>query len=561
MLVIEAAGDKRSDARFFRLMQSLFQHAWFQRVWVLQEATLSQHETFVHCAQEMIQWDELLRVHELLESYQPPHLRGQLRMPAIWNTLSGFRVRTRLTKEPVLGAQTATTEEGDERKPLTILKVLLAALDMKATDPRDKLYALLAFGEETRVTIPPALRPDYTKSLPKVMAGFTRWWIQQYRSLDILSFIHCHPARAWHRTLNNLSAGADLPIPRPTWAMVTEGFSSWSSMTLLEQFPMFHASADTVPDESLLREEPAPLVLRLHGFKLASVIAVSNSPKSLPRLDTGLRAFSTTSTTPHTSHTTPDAPDVFHRMFDTSSDTGLWSYPGTSTKAGEKSDEILPNIWNVIDHAKAHARYSSLTTDTRPLPSPSPAAAAAASPENVGPPPIGEVPWWNDVFLEDPGLLECIDRCFFPADDESHGVCPWTVWEGDVVVLLYGGRIPFVLRPVPLLDQESEGVLQYELVGECFVDRAEVMSGGFMQKRMEMGGWRAEVFALVAMMSAPRMMTVYLNALPLRPLIRGGGHEVAILLDEFVAKASVDSLAKTGQGSPVFGFVANPGVE
>jgi hypothetical protein len=77
MLVTEAAGDKRSDVRFPRLMQSLFQHAWFQRVWVLQEATLSQHNTFAHCAKEMIQWDELLRVHELLESHQPLHLRGQ----------------------------------------------------------------------------------------------------------------------------------------------------------------------------------------------------------------------------------------------------------------------------------------------------------------------------------------------------------------------------------------------------------------------------------------------------------------------------------------------------
>jgi hypothetical protein len=138
-----------------------------------------------------------------------------------------------LTKEPP-HAEAAMAEDGDGRKSLTILQVFLAALDMKATDPRDKLYALLVFGEETRLVIPPALRLDYTKPLPNVMADFTRWWIQQYRSLDTLSFIHCHPARAWHRTLSDLSARADLPIPRPTWAMVTEGFPSWSSMTLLE---------------------------------------------------------------------------------------------------------------------------------------------------------------------------------------------------------------------------------------------------------------------------------------------------------------------------------------
>jgi hypothetical protein len=70
---------------------------------------------------------------------------------------------------------------------------------MEASDPRDKIFALLPFGEETYSIsdLPDLARPDYTKSTVQVFTDFTRWWIETNSSLGILSAVHAQPGRDW----------------------------------------------------------------------------------------------------------------------------------------------------------------------------------------------------------------------------------------------------------------------------------------------------------------------------------------------------------------------------
>lgn len=66
-----------------------------------------------------------------------------------------------------------------------ILEILVRGLDLDATDPRDKIFALLQLGEETWQSDlqPPELRPDYHKTTIQVFCDFARWWIVTHRSL------------------------------------------------------------------------------------------------------------------------------------------------------------------------------------------------------------------------------------------------------------------------------------------------------------------------------------------------------------------------------------------
>ena len=89
----------------------------------------------------------------------------------------------------------------------------------------------------------------------------------------------------------------------------------------------------------------------------------------------------------------------------------------------------------------------------------------------------------------------CIDECFFVASDGSSGLCPGTVREGDVVALLHGGKVPYMLRPVGLSQEHDDGRGRYWLVGECFVDGSAVMNGEVMRERM--GGGEPRVFVVV----------------------------------------------------------------
>jgi hypothetical protein len=71
---------------------------------------------------------------------------------------------------------------------------------------------------------------------------------------------------------------------------------------------------------------------------------------------------------------------------------------------------------------------------------------------------------------------------------------------GDVVVVLFGGKVPFVLRRV----YEARDGEQWRLVGECYVDG--VMFGEVLDRRngdgdeegeMEMKDWGSEWFEMI----------------------------------------------------------------
>jgi hypothetical protein len=85
---------------------------------------------------------------------------------------------------------------------------------MNATDPRDKIFAMMVFGNETHEmeSLPQVVRPNYEKSILQVYADFTRWWILHYNSLRILSAVHTLCGRAWVNImgLHDLETGFDL---------------------------------------------------------------------------------------------------------------------------------------------------------------------------------------------------------------------------------------------------------------------------------------------------------------------------------------------------------------
>lgn len=106
--------------------------------------------------------------------------------------------------------------------------------------------------------------------------------------------------------------------------------------------------------------------------------------------------------------------------------------------------------------------------------------------------PIADDGSYESSFVEGE-LLSCIERCFFVASNGLHGLCAWTAREGDIIAVLDGGKVPFLIRPTL---QDDSGVdlelARYELVGECFVPGA-IMSG----EDVKSGGTETEIFELV----------------------------------------------------------------
>ncbi|KAI1144913.1 hypothetical protein F4825DRAFT_286297 [Nemania diffusa] len=81
-------------------------------------------------------------------------------------------------------------------------------------------------------------------------------------------------------------------------------------------------------------------------------------------------------------------------------------------------------------------------------------------------------------------LPPCFDPCFFITADKYHGLCHWTAKEGDTIVLLYGGNVPYLLRPIDKNECAKYGgdndSALFKLVGECYVEG--IMYGDFLGK-------------------------------------------------------------------------------
>ncbi|CAM1508928.1 Fc.00g026670.m01.CDS01 [Cosmosporella sp. VM-42] len=448
--VIDLAGGY-SNTQLSTLMSILFENPWFARVWVMQEALFSR-KAFVYSSGERIPWNELLMVNAWLENpqytTQQQHIKSQIVMAPIWKTLR--------PSKRVLRSSTSAVNTEDTTESSGILDVFLAGLDLKSTDPRDKLFALLTFADETcrASELDDLILPNYDKSTERVFADFTRWWIKKHNSLDILSFIHSQPGRTWQRTLG--PGQNDAKIQRPSWTVRNEGRSRWVRANLNAQFE-FRATGKATPDLELLGYEvnPDSLTLQLQGHRVGTITALAyppiefiypyNQEKSQRR----------------------DISAVFDRILDPCAFTGFW---GVRSIRDEKENTANKAQMEYSDHVRSHWAYF-----------PRPKLQALE--------PSGDS---QPKFYETDKLPTCFDRCFFVTGKGRFGICPWATKEGDLIVLLDGGNVPYLLRLVGDAEESDKG--QFELIGECYVDG--VMYGEYLQQQ-ETDAMTKEVFSLV----------------------------------------------------------------
>jgi hypothetical protein len=136
--------------------------------------------------------------------------------------------------------------KGTSSARMTILDLILEGSVLNAADPRDKIFALLGLGEEThsRDEMPSLLRPDYSKSISQVYSDFTRWWIDRYKSLAILSAVHATTGRTWQGLHCHTNLEADpTSSDHPSWALSYSGNMKWVARTL-GLYPLFRATGD-----------------------------------------------------------------------------------------------------------------------------------------------------------------------------------------------------------------------------------------------------------------------------------------------------------------------------
>ena len=306
--------DKGGDESLFRLHMSLifeafFKYPWFRRVWVVQEA-LSARRAVVRCGARSASWPDVLAMlcwaTQSSRSYAGAwaaslDLRDRL-PPFLW-----IRLR-----------QAAAAAHSPEPARLPLLDLIAKGRAFRATDPRDKVFALLSFGAETSGGgeagdgdlggLPPRLRPDYAKSPAAVWRDLTRQWIVDHGgSLEILSVQReavDKNNQVAGRGVIFVQAQKDPPLPEaqpghpiemppaelPSWALWHAEHPEAVQVALWRKVNSMSACS-LPPDLELLDRPTDETVLRVPGLVLDRIQSVQWPFKRWTYTDDDIRLF------------------------------------------------------------------------------------------------------------------------------------------------------------------------------------------------------------------------------------------------------------------------------
>lgn len=383
----------------------IFTRPWFQRVWVVQEVWNAQTDratrgglfdrVTVLCGDVELPWFVMMRAS--LCFYRGFIQGSHATLPALWREL--FKCPSNNPGCPRSAGIAASRRD--------ILDVLIGGLEMKSSDPRDKIFALLGFGKETWnvASLPDEIRPDYNKETTSVFVDFSLWWIEHHNSLRIFSAVHALHGRSWLKVVDT-SGSIEIGRERPSWTLWTDGYSRWSRGTLaLNPNCKYRACGHRDLDLELIGSDARNArssdarkctwgIPSFRGVLLGAIQSIEHLKKQ---------------------DCSPEMWAAFVQVFDPSSSGGFWR---ASKQRGS---------WHEDDQAlKRHFENHAI----------------------------------QDF---DNNSLPCIQKCMFRMANKQIGLCPACTATDDLVVILFGGLVPFVLRPA-----REDGIFHF--IGECYVD-------------------------------------------------------------------------------------------
>lgn len=416
---------------------------------MLQEVANSRDRT-VFCGNEEMSWDTFCSLERRIQKAQQEGNWATFLTPSIMP--STFLDLVSDTQTPGQGIAALPARKG-------ILETILAAHVMKATDARDKLFAMLQFGEDTSAHVSmdldlqdPRIRPDYYKPPTTVFCDFVRWWIDKHKSLRILSAVHTLRNRSWQRTYYGEPIDIST-LTYPTWSinLADGGDSGWAKATLgLDLGTSYQASGLTKPN-IVVNDAQDAHTLQIAGRRICTIQKIMPFPYWQPE---GLGGA------------WMELRNVFSQIFDP-----------TALRRSKRfiSKDDVPELQQE-DLATQQADELQESDDRHYT------CHHRVSPDNQV-------------------SLPCISPCLFVAagylDKTSarHGLCPHNARSGDVVVMLFGGAVLYLLRPKDATDTEASDA-KYYFVGECYL-HGYMRGQALKVKEVFATGQGPEIFNLV----------------------------------------------------------------
>ena len=417
------------DSTEWESLDAFFWRPWFTRVWIIQELAVST-DALVMCGDRSFTWVDLAHAAQFILQHSLTSItRVDPRRPT---KLENFR-------------QAHLTNEGDQ----PLLPLLLAARNAFATNDRDKIFALMGLSEQSTS----GFVPDYSLSIDEVFVNFSKYHIEQTGTLDVLGAVEDHSYR--------------LKKALPSWIPDWEVHPPALPLSSLDQYSSWDASRESKDQISAVFSSDNR-VLTARGIKVDTILHVSDSfLEYVPLPGTALDWM------PHLKTEQANKLILSFSDFFMQQRFRQWETMARNNKQFPGNDDVLSAfIRSVTADAPLLSRGRN-ATDT---------SMTSSNLENVY---TAWRKYWNaasqyqgryistSYTSATPAELEmavtfmkahhraAYGRRFFTSKSHGYmGLCPTLTRKGDMLVVLFGGRTPFVLRKV------GRGRLKF--IGECY---------------------------------------------------------------------------------------------
>jgi hypothetical protein len=160
----------------WKALRKIWTNPWWTRAWVIQEATTTGNHVFVRCGHRCLSFDIVNAVSRFLLSFSTSEraLRASSDLP--WRAIMMLNWTRELRQH---------IERNSTEGWLDLIQLLDAARHHDATDPRDKVYSVLALAATASDS---GIRPHYTLSVEEVYVSVARYILIQSRDLRLLKF-------------------------------------------------------------------------------------------------------------------------------------------------------------------------------------------------------------------------------------------------------------------------------------------------------------------------------------------------------------------------------------
>ena len=382
----------------WQALAKLFERPYFQRVWVVQELAVAS-SAMARCGALTIPWGRIEYVARLLVSTgwirARQNVYGFKARPAFVRTISNCR----------LGFHEL---QGGPGMPLSLL--LCSGRRFQATDPRDKIIALMGLANNAGPGKSNSIVPDYSKPIVNLYRDITGHLITGERSLTLLSSVEDVQDRQI--------------LELPSWA---PDYSVWQRVSMLG-LPIsqlkFRAAGDT--PVSTRWSEGSP-ILAVDGFQQDEIQSVSLESLKNRDFMRVVRQWLNMAESLLSRGTI--SKDAFWRTL--IGNNGGYIYPAPEQYGSHFASYLSIAALRKRDHLEAlFIRQAGETNKANPL-------LYQASLAYVAP-----------------------NRKFFTTTRGFIGLGPRSIRPGDSVCIFGGGRVPFLLR--------KDGD-HHRLVGESYV--------------------------------------------------------------------------------------------